>query len=400
MARIVLENLSKKFVRAIQGENRRPKADGEMRGASPFAVSAVNLTVEDKELLVLVGPSGSGKTTLLRMIAGLEDVTSGAIYIDGARANEVPPKDRDIAMVFQNYALYPHMTAYENMALGLKLRKFARPEIERRVRSAAEMLGLLSILDRRPSELSGGERQRVAVARAIVRQPKAFLFDEPFSNLDAQMRGQMRLELSKLHKRLGATMLFVTHDQVEAMTLGNRVAVMRDGTIQQVADPLTLYQRPANMFVAGFIGSPAMNLWRGKLWRESANVCFHGKAGNGDAICPIRLDDGITAALQNYAEKEVVLGIRPENISVDATPPEPASRVATGTIDASIEVIELTGPEIYLGLKTAAAQMLTARVDSSFTAALNQKVTLFLDMQRAHFFDPVTEKLITHPLPP
>ncbi|PYK57877.1 MAG: sugar ABC transporter ATP-binding protein, partial [Verrucomicrobia bacterium] len=255
MARIVLDNVSKIF--------KGPKGE-EVR-----AVNNVSLTIEDREFLVLVGPSGCGKSTTLRMMAGLEEVSRGTISIDGKVVNDVEPKDRDVAMVFQNYALYPHMTVYENMAFGLKLRRYPRAEIDLRVSQAAEILGITPLLDRLPRALSGGQRQRVAVGRAIVRQPKAFLFDEPLSNLDAQMRVQMRMELSRLHQRLAVTMVYVTHDQIEAMTMGNRIAVLKNGEVQQIAGPLELYRRPANLFVAGFIGAPSMNIFRGVLSGDS-----------------------------------------------------------------------------------------------------------------------------------
>src|ERR1035437_1496933 len=272
-----------------------------------LAVNNVNIVCEEKEFLILVGPSGCGKSTTLRMIAGLEELTSGEMWIDDTMVNDVPPKDRDIAMVFQNYALYPHMTVYENMAFGLKLRKYPKEEIKQRVMEAAEILGIQEMLDRKPKQLSGGQRQRVAVGRAIVRKPKVFLFDEPLSNLDAKMRVQMRAEISKLHTRLQATMIYVTHDQVEAMTMADRIVVMKDGLVQQIADPLSLYDKPKNRFVAGFIGSPSMNFIEGMLVKRSNGVFF-----NEDNF-QIKLTDEMGAAMGDR-DGEMILGIRPEDI--------------------------------------------------------------------------------------
>src|SRR5436309_5695304 len=295
MARVVLQNLCKTF-RGAKGEE-------------VVAVRDANLVVEDKEFLVLVGPSGCGKSTTLRMIAGLEEISQGTISIDGRVVNDVEPKHRDIAMVFQNYALYPHMTVYENMAFGLKLRKFPRAETDQRVREAAEILGLKPYFDRLPKALSGGQRQRVAVGRAIVRKPKVFLFDEPLSNLDAHMRVQMRAEISKLHGRLGATMIYVTHDQVEAMTMGDRIVVMKDGIIQQVDEPIALYDNPKNMFVAGFIGSPPMNFFKGTIEQRSGGLWFV-EAGNGFAV---HVNDDMAKKLTGYVGRAVVFGSRPED---------------------------------------------------------------------------------------
>src|SRR5580693_7696910 len=281
------------------------------------AVIDVNLDINDQEFVVLVGPSGCGKTTTLRMVAGLESITGGQISIDEKIVNELPPMDRDIAMVFQNYALYPHMSVYDNMAFGLKMRKFDKPEIAKRVQDAAEILGIEQLLKRKPRQLSGGQRQRVALGRAIVRHPQVFLFDEPLSNLDAKLRVQMRVELKKLHERLGTTAIYVTHDQVEAMTLGDRVVVMKDGLVQQVGDPMELYNEPANRFVAGFIGSPAMNFAgvriaaeNGSLWAESADL-------------RIKVPAPIVPRLGRYAGMEATLGIRPEDIHI-AGPADPA----------------------------------------------------------------------------
>ena len=275
------------------------------------AVHDASLEIKDQEFVVLVGPSGCGKSTTLRMIAGLEDISKGEILIDGKVVNDVPPKDRDIAMVFQNYALYPHMSVYDNMAFGLKLRKYPKPEIHRRVLEAAEILGITEYLDRKPKALSGGQRQRVAVGRAIVRKPKAFLFDEPLSNLDAKMRVQMRAEISKLHKRLKSTMIYVTHDQIEAMTMGDRIVVMKDGWIQQVDTPLHIYHHPANQFVAGFIGTPPMNFFRGKLEKGAGGGLVFDE---GTFQIPIA-DKALATAAAAEAGKVVTLGIRPENMA-------------------------------------------------------------------------------------
>ena len=290
MAQVILENATKIYPGSVVG------------------VKDVTLHIEDKEFLVLVGPSGSGKSTALRLVAGLEDITSGNVYIGGKLVNDIPPKDRDIAMVFQNYALYPHMSVYNNMAFGLKLRRFPRLEIKKRVEDAAKILGIHHLLERKPRALSGGERQRVAVGRAIVRQPKAFLFDEPLSNLDAKLRVEMRAELSKLHHRLQTTMIYVTHDQVEAMTLGDRIAVLNDGTVQQVAEPIDLYDCPQNRFVAGFIGTPPMNFVEGQLQSSAADLWFD--AGS----IKVRLHGPLKSAVAGYSGKEVALGVRPEDI--------------------------------------------------------------------------------------
>ncbi len=377
MARVVVENLSKIF--------KVPK------GESIQAVNNVSLTVEDKEFLVLVGPSGCGKSTTLRMIAGLDEITSGTISIDGQTVNDVPPKDRDIAMVFQTYALYPHMTVFENMAFGLRLRKYSRTEIEERVRNAAEILGLQDCLDRLPKALSGGQRQRVAVGRAIVRKPKVFLFDEPLSNLDAKMRVQMRLEISKLHTRLASTMIYVTHDQVEAMTMGDRIVVMKDGVIQQVANPMNLYNHPDNMFVAGFIGSPPMNFFRGTLAQKGNSTFFQedGAPGNTAGFL-LRVEDDMASRLSGYICKKIVFGIRPENITDklrahDAAPER--------TITAVAEVIEPMGPETNL-YATSGAHSFVARLPADERVAAQQKISLVFDMRKAHFFDPATERAI------
>ena len=342
------------------------------------AVRDVNLEINDKEFVVLVGPSGCGKSTTLRMIAGLEEISSGTIAIDGRVVNDVPPKDRDIAMVFQNYALYPHMTVYKNMAFGLKLRGFPKAEIDQRVRQAAEILNITEYLERKPKALSGGQRQRVAVGRAIVRQPKAFLFDEPLSNLDAKMRVQMRMEISKLHHQLQSTMIYVTHDQVEAMTMGDRIVVMKDGVIQQVDAPLRIYEHPANRFVAGFIGSPPMNFFEGSLAQKPDGLYFT----NGTFT--VRVDDAHARKLLEAKQEQIVLGIRPEHIqdSVFAVNPEPEFLVK-----ATVEVIEPMGAEVYLYL-TSGSNSFVARVDGHENAHVNQELQLVFDMQRASFFAP------------
>jgi len=375
MARIVLENLSKIF--------KGPKGE-EIR-----AVNDVSLAIEDREFLVLVGPSGCGKSTTLRMIAGLEEVSRGTVSIDGRIVNGVEPKDRDVAMVFQNYALYPHMTVYENMAFGLKLRKYPRTEVEQRVREASEILGITPLLNRLPKALSGGQRQRVAVGRAIVRQPKAFLFDEPLSNLDAQMRVQMRLEISKLHARLAATMVYVTHDQVEAMTMGDRIAVMKDGVVQQIADPLQLYHHPANLFVAGFIGAPPMNFFGGTLRGDPGALDFAEEtqpgAGNQGGF-RLKLPPERSTTLAAHAGKPVTLGLRPEDITLS---PIGAERNCGTAVDAAVELVEPLGAETFLHLTTG-SHSFVARLGAAERIAPNQKVALVFNLSRGHFFDPAT----------
>ena len=345
------------------------------------AVKDFSLEIKDREFVVLVGPSGCGKTTTLRMIAGLEEITRGEIYIDDKLVNDVHPKDRDIAMVFQNYALYPHMTVYENMAFALKLRKFPKDEIERRVMEAAEILGLTDLLDRKPKELSGGQRQRVAVGRAIVRKPKVFLFDEPLSNLDAKLRVQMRAELSRLHTRLKTTMIYVTHDQVEAMTLGDRIVVMRSGVIQQVDEPLVIYNKPRNVFVAGFIGSPPMNFMRVKVVAEA------GALWMDEGSFRLRVPSDRAEKLSKYIGKEVIFGIRPEHIhdarlAKDVDPDMKARAV--------VDVIEPLGAEVYVYLRTE-KNTFVARFDPRSKVSVNQEVEIVVDMDQSHAFDPDTE---------
>jgi multiple sugar transport system ATP-binding protein len=348
------------------------------------AVHKINLTVKDREFVVLVGPSGCGKSTTLRMVAGLEEVTKGEVYIGDRLVNDVAPKDRDIAMVFQNYALYPHMSVYENMAFGLRLRKYPKSEIDSRVKEAADILGIRDLLDRKPKALSGGQRQRVAVGRAIVRKPLVFLFDEPLSNLDAKLRVQMRTEISKLHTRLRATMIYVTHDQIEAMTMGNRIVVLKDGFVQQIADPITLYDKPANKFVAGFIGSPPMNFMDGKIIKK--NGAFYFDEGSFQ----VKIVDDMYGQLADYQDKEITFGIRCEDIHdklfVPEAPPE-------NTVTATVEVIEPMGSEIFLYLNTG-KHTFTARVGSHSRPQLNQEMDLVLDMSKAHFFDKASEKTI------
>lgn len=343
------------------------------------AVEDFNLKIEDKEFIVFVGPSGCGKSTTLRMVAGLEDISKGDFYIDGKRVNDVPPKDRDIAMVFQNYALYPHMSVYDNMAFGLKLRKMPKDEIKRRVEDAAKILGLEAYLDRKPKALSGGQRQRVALGRAIVRDAKVFLMDEPLSNLDAKLRVQMRAEIAKLHKRLDTTTIYVTHDQTEAMTMATRLVVMKDGIIQQVGAPKDVYEKPENVFVGGFIGSPAMNFLAGTL--ENGTV----KIGNQSIAVP----EGKMKVLrdQGYVGKEVILGIRPEDFHDE---PVFLESSADTKIAAHIEVAELMGAEFML-YSSIGGQEFIARVDARTIVNPGDTIQLALDMNKAHFFDKETE---------
>jgi multiple sugar transport system ATP-binding protein len=354
-------------------------------GGDVLAVKEASLTVENREFLVIVGPSGCGKSTLLRMIAGLEEATSGEIRIGDKLVNYVPPKDRDIAMVFQNYALYPHMNVFENMAFGLRLRGYGKREIEQRVREAAGILSIEPLLRRRPKELSGGERQRVAVGRAIVRKPLVFLFDEPLSNLDAKMRVQMRTEIHKLHLRLQTTMIYVTHDQTEAMTMGDRIVVMNKAIIQQVADPLTIYDHPANQFVASFIGSPPMNFISGHIVRRGPGLFF-----TADDMLRLRVVDEMAARLSAYENKSVLFGVRPEDLYdklfiTDA----PSDCIVTSTV----ELVEPLGAEVYLHLRVGRHAMI-ARVGPHDRPEVNQDVDLVFDMGKAHFFDTETEAAI------
>ncbi len=352
-----------------------------------IAVNDANLDIKDKEFVVLVGPSGCGKSTTLRMVAGLEEITDGTISIGDKVVNDVPPKDRDIAMVFQNYALYPHMDVYNNMAFGLKLRKFAKAEIDRRVKEAARILGIENLLDRKPKALSGGQRQRVALGRAIVREPKVFLMDEPLSNLDAKLRVQMRSELSKLHNRLQTTIIYVTHDQTEAMTMGDRIVVMKDGLIQQVGAPLQIYDHPNNVFVAGFIGSPAMNFFNVKLVRDGDNLFIDGETFK------VRVPEEIVKeakGIDAYVGKEVIFGLRPENIEAREFAPEaPEDMVITANVDVS----EPMGAEVYLYLSSGQHNFV-ARVEPYTTAKDGSQHQVYFKMSKMKLFDPQTEKAI------
>ena len=350
------------------------------------AVKDFNLEIEDKEFIIFVGPSGCGKSTTLRMIAGLEEITSGTLKIGDKVMNDVEPKDRDIAMVFQNYALYPHMTVYDNMAFGLKLRKVPKDEIDKAVREAARILDLEKLLDRKPKALSGGQRQRVAMGRAIVRNPKVFLMDEPLSNLDAKLRVQMRIEISKIHQRLGATIIYVTHDQTEAMTLGTRIVVMKDGVVQQVDTPQHLYEQPGNLFVAGFMGSPQMNFLDAQIAEKGGDLI--AKVGEYDIVIPAAkakvLKDG------GYVGKTVVLGIRPEDIHdsqmfIEASPSVPMT--------STVKVYELLGAEVFLYFDVNGTQV-TARVDPRTNSKTGDTIKFAFDMEKSHFFDKETELTI------
>jgi len=348
------------------------------------AVRDVNLRIADREFVVLVGPSGCGKSTTLRMIAGLEEVTEGKVVIGGRVVNDVPPKDRDIAMVFQNYALYPHMTVYKNMAFGLKLRGFPKEEIDARVREAAKILGITELLDKKPKVLSGGERQRVAVGRAIVRQPKAFLFDEPLSNIDAKLRVEMRAELKKLHQRLATTMIYVTHDQVEAMTLGDRIVIMKDGLVQQVDDPLTIYHQPVNRFVAGFIGTPPMNFLAGSVERADGGLIFT------DGELRLRLPDRMTSVLSSRLGAKCLFGIRPEDL---ACGPRPQS-ANWAELRARVEVVEPLGDEMLVYLATT-RQSLVARIRADRRIEVGAELGVGVDVDKAHVFSAETEENLT-----
>jgi multiple sugar transport system ATP-binding protein len=344
------------------------------------AVDNANITVNDREFVVLVGPSGCGKTTTLRMVAGLEDITEGELYIDGKLVNDVPPKDRDIAMVFQNYALYPHMTVYDNMAFGLKIRKYPKAEIESRVKEAAQILDIEELLERKPKALSGGQRQRVAVGRAIVRKPKVFLFDEPLSNLDAKLRVQMRAEISNLHLRLNATMIYVTHDQIEAMTMADKIVVMKGGVIQQIGNPLKLYNNPVNRFVAGFIGSPPMNFLTVAVREEGGKIVID----EGDFKHEVTGKLGEN--LKPYVGKQVIFGVRPEDLSYDG---------ATGdAIPTKVDVVEPLGYEIHLIVSTKKHQMI-ARATPNREFKVGDSVKFVPDMKKVIFFDVETEQAIS-----
>ena len=350
------------------------------------AVSDFSLSIADKEFVILVGPSGCGKSTTLRMIAGLEEISEGELYIGDDLVNDVAPKDRDIAMVFQNYALYPHMTVYENMAFGLKLRKTPKDEIKKRVQEAARILDIEHLLERKPKALSGGQRQRVALGRAIVREPKVFLMDEPLSNLDAKLRVQMRTEISKLHQRLQTTFIYVTHDQTEALTMGTRIVVMKDGIIQQVASPQTLYNEPANMFVAGFIGSPQMNFCDATIVSE--NNATYIKFGSNS----IQLTAEKAEKVKDYIGKEVVMGIRPEDMYDDQ---DSLTKYASAVISADVDVTEMMGSETYLYLVIDGMNFI-ARVKPDTKSQRNQTIKLALDPEKIHIFDKETEKTLAN----
>jgi multiple sugar transport system ATP-binding protein len=358
MARVLLKNISKTF-------------------GNVEAVKNFDLTVEDKEFVILVGPSGCGKSTALRIIAGLEEPTNGAIVIGDRIVNDSPPKDRDIAMVFQEYALYPHMSVYKNMAFGLKLRKFPKDEIDQRVKWASEILGIQNLLDRKPRQLSGGQRQRVAVGRAIVRKPAVFLFDEPLSNLDAKLRVQMRAELSKLHDRLQTTIIYVTHDQVEAMTMGTKIVVMKDGWIQQIGTPLEVYNKPVNMFVAGFIGSPVINFFPSRL--ISKNGLLYIDADTFQLPIPEKK----ASYYKSMVGSEVIFGMRPNDIYELQHAPE---RLKGNSIEAVADVIEPLGSEIHLNM-TSGKHNFIAVVDAQTTVRVHQEIELALDLDKMHLFE-------------
>ena len=348
------------------------------------SVNDVSLTINDKEFVVLVGPSGCGKSTTLRMIAGLEEISEGQIYIDGKLINDISPKERDIAMVFQNYALYPHMSVYDNMAFGLKLRKFSKEEIKQRVSEAAKILGLEEYLDRKPKALSGGQKQRVAVGRAIVRKPKVFLFDEPLSNLDAKLRVQMRTEISRLHKRLDATMIYVTHDQIEAMTMGDRIVIMKDGIVQQVDEPLNLYNKPVNKFVAGFIGSPSMNFIDGRISDNGEG--FRSDSGTLN----IPLNDIQKKLLKNYFGQQITTGIRPEDIQNEK---EMNSAQSSCVINVELDVVEPMGNEIFLYFIIDNTQFVS-RVPARGIPLTKTMKKLFIETSKIHFFNKENEEVI------
>ena len=359
MAQVTLKNISKEFEKGV------------------FGVKNADMEIADGEFVVLVGPSGCGKSTTLRIIAGLEEASEGEVFIGNKMVNDVPPKDRDIAMVFQNYALYPHMNVYQNISFGLKLRKYDSKEIAARVKNAAEILDLTNLLERKPKALSGGQRQRVALGRSIVRQPSVFLFDEPLSNLDAKLRVQMRTEISKLHNRLKTTMIYVTHDQVEAMTLGDRIIVMKDSIIQQTDTPMNLYNNPVNKFVAGFIGSPSMNFIKGTLRKRDVYTLDDGSV-------VIKLQNGMPDSLSSFVDKEIIMGIRPEDITLSDS---------NNGIPLTIEVSEMMGNEIYLYMTTGSSSIVS-RVPPDVEVEEGGNVMVDFNFSKAHFFNPVTEEKI------
>lgn len=369
MASVTLRNVTKRYGNVV-------------------AVNDANLEIKDKEFVVLVGPSGCGKSTTLRMIAGLEEISDGSILIGDTVVNDIPPKDRDIAMVFQNYALYPHMDVYNNMAFGLKLRKFPKAEIDKRVKEAARILGIENLLDRKPKALSGGQRQRVALGRAIVREPKVFLMDEPLSNLDAKLRVQMRAELSKLHNRLQTTVIYVTHDQTEAMTMGDRIVVMRDGVIQQVGAPLEIYNDPNNVFVAGFIGSPSMNFINAVLRKDGDKFIVDAKTFK------LEIPAAKAASIKRlgeYVDKEIIFGIRPEHIEDAAFVPEEEKQ--NNTVRATVDVTEPMGAEVY-AYYSSGDNTFIARLDAATKAADGVQHEVVFDMNKMHLFDRNTEEAI------
>ncbi|HJW16821.1 MAG TPA: sn-glycerol-3-phosphate ABC transporter ATP-binding protein UgpC [Flavisolibacter sp.] len=375
MAEVILQNISKIYPETDKDKGRKK------------AVDDISFTVNDKEFMVLVGPSGCGKSTLLRMIAGLEEISEGSLLIDGNRMNERTPRERDIAMVFQNYALYPHMTVYENMAFGLQLQKISKEEIRQRVMETAQLLEIEDELNKKPKTLSGGQRQRVAIGRAIIRRPKVFLFDEPLSNLDAKLRSQMRIELQRLHREINATMIYVTHDQTEAMTLGHRIAVLSKGKLMQLDTPMNLYDHPANKFVAGFIGSPSMNFLKGRIIKETGLLFEHESKQ-----CRILLEPGIEASLGNYINSEIILGIRPENISLVE---------GTAHSDCSLEVLafENMGNEqlIYLSI---GSQTIIVRRPQTHEIEIGDKAAIAFSRKNLLFMVERTGQVIETALHP
>ncbi len=366
MAQISLKNVTKEYHGGI------------------LAVDNVNIGIENREFMVIVGPSGCGKSTTLRMIAGLEEMTRGDLWIGAKKVNDVPPKDRDIAMVFQNYALYPHMTVYENMSFGLRLRKYPKSEIDRRVNEASDVLGIKKMLDRRPKQLSGGERQRVALGRAIVRKPEAFLFDEPLSNLDAKLRVLMRAQIHKLRMRLQTTFVYVTHDQTEALTLGDRIVVMKDGKMQQCADPMTIYDKPANKFVASFLGTPPINLMEGMIIKKERKYYFN------EGKFQVKLVEEMYKKIAPYEGKKVIFGVRAENIYDRLFVSEAAP---DNTVRAVCEVVEPLGSEVYLHLNSG-KNIFIARVGAHNRPDVNRDMDIVFDMSKVYFFDCETEKTI------
>jgi len=349
------------------------------------AVNDFHLEIQDREFLVLVGPSGCGKSTTLRMIAGLEEISEGDLYIGDRRVNDVAPKDRDIAMVFQSYALYPHMNVYENMAFGLKLRKFSKAEIDKRIQEAARILDIAHLLDRKPKALSGGQRQRVALGRAIVREPQVFLMDEPLSNLDAKLRVQMRTEISKLHQRLNTTVIYVTHDQTEAMTMGDRIVVMKDGVIQQVATPTDIYNHPVNQFVASFIGSPSMNFIKGRVLEQGDQLYFEASG----VTIQFPQDKAQVLREKGYVGKPVTFGIRPEDIYSDNQFIE--LNPYKSTFEAHVDVVENMGSELFVYFNNIGETQMVARVDAREGLKPQMSVTLGMDLNKCHVFDSETE---------